>query len=1059
MTFTDTTSGQPGASGFEYDFFISRRGPVAETATFVADVLKGSGYRVLVQDYDIPVGSDFIHKMHQGLTLARDLIVLLTDDYDQQPFTWWEFSGFASAAPPMVSQRRMVLLRLTPCQPRGLLSSIVFQDLVGVDDPIERRQRILDAAAGVSKPAPFQLVSTRLKDNLRPFSEISDAWLRLTEGQLSSEVPFIGREAELARLVAFATGEDDPRPFTWQVLWGAHATGKSRLAREWLRMLSMSSLAWDGGFVGYSGAELLNLLSLQPSAPTAIVIDDAASYGDNLWKFLLGAERWRKASTPVRVLLVAHEELVPPASLGFDRAEAIRTLRQVAPLDKARIASLFQAGMAKSTLGPVPGLRLDPLREGVEQAAILDAVANMTRPLSPDESKKILEEADGRPALLILAAANPKGWRGQLANYAPAIVKDAEGLFTPSQDGLKVLAASVLIGPFSDLVRRTIAPGANTPDRMLRLFPDPLSDLASEIPRFQPDILGYHVLGSALSGLSSSERLDLARHLQKANRERYVAQIDSCFKALDLSKAYLYRLLAPNESREDARLAAALDDIVLVMAEHTEHTRDTPSSKASLGRRDTIITSLRFLEHFSEPELAKVVQAALLYLPKDGFGDLLVSALQEHGIRRAEISRWLALIEVMTSPFGANARAHLSVDSFRKRNPLTDDGAAALATAMQSANSFDRLEAAYELGVWLQENPIDGRSVLETRQQLFAALSSMIESRNDPHVTAAAWCLKQARLWLEPLRPSAEIDRILTIAYASLRRWMVNPEPRYFVQQLIGLFGLKVDCRIAEYEQRWFDQILDIQLVTENNLGSDAIALFRGVANGDYETVRIGSQFVESNEEAAASILMRSGLYEPGIATAAERLLLDGAVTEQRLSTLCRVAATRTAEARAFLATVVGKMNDADEVAIFVCAFALLSREFEVIEVMRPIVERSWQPLDVDTLLDVARKRPFGGPWQGKEVRALLKRLADFRVRRSGHLIHKLKAKDSTGRWAYYFVMVRPEKEAAFMSAIGGDGMIDLEDYGDVIASCYGESPNDETLAFLKDKYGFNIKK
>ncbi len=78
-------------------------------------------------------------------------------------------------------------------------------------------------------------------------------------------------------------------------------------------------------------------------------------------------------------------------------------------------------------------------------------------------------------------------------------------------------------------------------------------------------------------------------------------------------------------------------------------------------------------------------------------------------------------------------------------------------------------------------------------------------------------------------------------------------------------------------------------------------------------------------------------------------------------------------------------------------------------------------------------------------------------VAKKGHLVHKLKAKDSTGRWAYYFVLVEPPREAAFMKAIQGDGMIDLEDYGKVIASCYGEEPNEETKRMLKERYGFEV--
>ena len=78
-------------------------------------------------------------------------------------------------------------------------------------------------------------------------------------------------------------------------------------------------------------------------------------------------------------------------------------------------------------------------------------------------------------------------------------------------------------------------------------------------------------------------------------------------------------------------------------------------------------------------------------------------------------------------------------------------------------------------------------------------------------------------------------------------------------------------------------------------------------------------------------------------------------------------------------------------------------------------------------------------------------------IARSGHLIHKFKAKDTTGRWAYYFVYVPAGKEQLFLKAIDGDGTVDLEKYGKVIASCYGEAPTPEIKALLKEKYDFTV--
>jgi len=83
--------------------------------------------------------------------------------------------------------------------------------------------------------------------------------------------------------------------------------------------------------------------------------------------------------------------------------------------------------------------------------------------------------------------------------------------------------------------------------------------------------------------------------------------------------------------------------------------------------------------------------------------------------------------------------------------------------------------------------------------------------------------------------------------------------------------------------------------------------------------------------------------------------------------------------------------------------------------------------------------------------------IEDRRIASRGRFIHKLKAKDTTGRWAYYFVLVTLNAEDAFLRAISGDGTIDLEDFGKVVASCYGEEPNQEVRDYLYEKYNFRV--
>lgn len=94
---------------------------------------------------------------------------------------------------------------------------------------------------------------------------------------------------------------------------------------------------------------------------------------------------------------------------------------------------------------------------------------------------------------------------------------------------------------------------------------------------------------------------------------------------------------------------------------------------------------------------------------------------------------------------------------------------------------------------------------------------------------------------------------------------------------------------------------------------------------------------------------------------------------------------------------------------------------------------------------------------QGRGPEAPSTNHVDALIRQKGHLIHKLKAKDSTGRWAYYFVLVEPHMEAAFMNAIKGDGTLELENLGRVIASNYGDAPSEEVKQMLFQRYGFRV--
>ena len=71
--------------------------------------------------------------------------------------------------------------------------------------------------------------------------------------------------------------------------------------------------------------------------------------------------------------------------------------------------------------------------------------------------------------------------------------------------------------------------------------------------------------------------------------------------------------------------------------------------------------------------------------------------------------------------------------------------------------------------------------------------------------------------------------------------------------------------------------------------------------------------------------------------------------------------------------------------------------------------------------------------------------------------IHLIRAKDTTGRMACYYVLVPETRRTLFLEALRSPETISLNDYGEVVASNYGEKPNEQTKRILREKYGLEV--
>src|SRR5262245_3935558 len=207
----------PSGPGERYDFFLSRRGSVAPVASEVTDVLSEKGYKVLVQDYDIQLGASFLEAMHEAVINSRDLIILFTEDYLRSPYTRKEFTSFEAERVKTAEERHIIVLRCEDVPLRGLLADNVYQTLVGIEDPEERKRCIIAAAERQSQAAP---------PPPRPFIGVPP--------RIAS---FTGRSGELDRLDAILM-HDKPAAVTQAsvgraAVQGMGGVGKTSLAVEY----------------------------------------------------------------------------------------------------------------------------------------------------------------------------------------------------------------------------------------------------------------------------------------------------------------------------------------------------------------------------------------------------------------------------------------------------------------------------------------------------------------------------------------------------------------------------------------------------------------------------------------------------------------------------------------------------------------------------------------------------------------------------------------------------------------------------------------------------------
>jgi hypothetical protein len=115
------------------DFFVSYTQPDRAWAEWLAWELEAAGYTTLLQAWDMPAGTAFVHVMDQAVQHTRHTVLVLSPAYLRSPMTEAEWRP-GLVADPGGEARRLLPVRVEDCRPRGLLADRVSIDLVGLDE-------------------------------------------------------------------------------------------------------------------------------------------------------------------------------------------------------------------------------------------------------------------------------------------------------------------------------------------------------------------------------------------------------------------------------------------------------------------------------------------------------------------------------------------------------------------------------------------------------------------------------------------------------------------------------------------------------------------------------------------------------------------------------------------------------------------------------------------------------------------------------------------------------------------------------------------------------------
>jgi TIR domain len=123
------------------DFFISYTSADRVWAEWIAWQLEDAGYQVKIQAWDFSPGGNFVVEKQKAAMECERTIAVFSPNYFLSEFAEAEWAA-AFRLDPTGKNEKLIPVRIDDCQPPGLLGSIIYIDLVKLDETTARDRRL-----------------------------------------------------------------------------------------------------------------------------------------------------------------------------------------------------------------------------------------------------------------------------------------------------------------------------------------------------------------------------------------------------------------------------------------------------------------------------------------------------------------------------------------------------------------------------------------------------------------------------------------------------------------------------------------------------------------------------------------------------------------------------------------------------------------------------------------------------------------------------------------------------------------------------------------------------